>query len=267
MLRPLPLLGAFVRRDFLNSRSYRLSFGFSFIDPFVQLALFYFISKLVGGNGGIATGDDYFAFVVVGLSVITIFAASLRSLSENIRRDQLTGALEVQLMTPSPAWLLIAASAVYNVLEALIEAALLILVAVVVFGFRPTLGTDALVTVLVVLPSCILLFGGLGILIASLTIVYKQTAGAVGFAIVIIGLLSGVYFPTELLPALLQTLAEASPLTWGLELMRAGFLGGSLEALKVFGLILAAIVAPLVGCAVFSAAVNGARVNGSLAQY
>lgn len=64
----LPRKGiAFLKRDFLDAASYKLSFLYSLIGVFFSSATFFFISKLIapGAMSLNAYGGDYFSFAMI----------------------------------------------------------------------------------------------------------------------------------------------------------------------------------------------------------
>jgi ABC-2 type transport system permease protein len=74
-------------------------------------------------------------------------------------------------------------------------------------------------------------------------------------------LISGIYYPVEVLPPLLQTLARAIPLTYFLEYYRSVFIPGNHNL--AIGIILAAFYLAL-GLILFDAAIERARRTGIL---
>ncbi len=53
---------------------------------------------------------------------------------------------------------------------------------------------------------------GLGVLTAGAILTFRRGAGVVGLGAVVLGLLSGVYFPISLLPGWLATIAAENPI-------------------------------------------------------
>jgi ABC-2 type transport system permease protein len=257
---------SFVRRDWLTAISYRLPFAMDLISLVINLALFFYIGRLVA-PGAFAVEGGYFAFAAVGISFIHVFEASLVSLALRIRDEQSTGTLEVLMTMPIGAPALVTGLAAYEMLRAAGMAVVTLLVAVIAFGVDLDLQAATPLTLLVVLPAAVLLFGAIGVAVAGFTVVFKQAMGALAAVTVTISLLSGVYFPTRVLPEPLETLAEALPLTWALDVLRAGLLGGHVSLGKCAALVATAVLAAPMGMWVFGKAMDRARRDGSLTQY
>jgi ABC-2 type transport system permease protein len=76
-----------------------------------------------------------------------------------------------------------------------------------------------------------------------------------------------VYFPTSVLPGVLNGLAKASPVTWTLDVLRAVLLGGSVPVVELAVLVAVGAVAVPISLQVFRVCLNRAKRDGSLAQY
>lgn len=111
------------------------------------------------------------------------------------------------------------------------------------------------------------LFASLGITIAAITIVLKQTGSLVGIVTQGIGLLSGTFYPIELLPRPLQVLGQLIPITWTLTVLRESLLLGVTPVGSFLALVLVSIIAMPVSFGLLRLAVNRARRDGSLAHY
>jgi ABC-type polysaccharide/polyol phosphate export permease len=98
-------------------------------------------------------------------------------------------------------------------------------------------------------------------------VIFKQTAALTGMVVSGLALLSGVYFPIDVLPGALQTVAEIIPFTWGLDVVRGALLGGDVDPARLAGLFGSAAVLLPVAVFGFTLAVRRARRTGTLAQY
>jgi ABC-2 type transport system permease protein len=84
----------------------------------------------------------------------------------------------------------------------------------------------------IVLVCSVLAFAGLGVFSASYLLVFKRGNPVKWLIVGTAGLVSGVMYPVNVLPAPLQWLARLVPVTYSLEGMRAALLGhASLAAL------------------------------------
>ena len=127
-----------------------------------------------------------------------------------------------------------------------------------------------------ILPSAVLLAGlvpfvwGLGLITAAAIVTFRRGTGALGVIMSVLGLASGAFFPLALLPAWLQTLAEANPVAIVMEGTREALIGGAgwsvvgSDLLVVVALSAAAMFA---GVAAFRAALAREHRRGTLGLY
>jgi ABC-2 type transport system permease protein len=266
---PLATLAAFVRRDWQRAVSYRVPFALEIFSTLLGLTLFYYLGRLVDASGVRHHELDkgYFAYAVIGVALLEIGHTGLSAFAQKLRDEQTTGTLEALAATPTSSSLIIVGSAAYDMLRATATAFGMIALGMLLFGLRLEFDPVAFPVALVSLAACVLLFAALGIAMAAFTIVFKQTTALLGMVLPAIALLSGVYFPIDVLPRVLETLARASPFTWGLEVLRAALLEGRIDWWQFAVLIPAAAVAVPLGLAVFHAALRRAKRDGTLAQY
>jgi ABC-type multidrug transport system permease subunit len=269
-MRNLIALRAFVRRDWQMARSYRASFLIGFLHPLGSLCLFYFVAKFVDSETDVTVpglSGGYFGFVVFGLAILEIFDIGISSFAQGVRRDQVNGALESLLASPVPPFVAILGSSLYSFLIALLNGVVLVVAAIVVFGLRPEVSGTLVVALVVAVPAAVVLFACVGIAIAGVTLIIKQTAGLVGLVTLGMSLLCGFYYPTDVLPEPLQTIAEALPFTWALDAVRAGFLGGELDEVKLAVLCLLSVLAIPVAAYIWRRSLVRTNRDGSLGQY
>jgi len=269
-LSTLAVVGAFMRRDFRINISYRMSFALESVSIVFQLALFFYLSRVVDDAELPAAQDlsgGYFGYVAVGLALLRIVGVSTGSFSRKLNEEQTTGTFEELMATPASPSLIVLASALYDLIRATVSGLLLIAAAIVLFGLRLDLTLASIGTAAAALVGCIGLFASLGVAVAAFTVVFKRTTALLGMVVTMLALLGGVYFPIEVLPDPIEKVANALPFTWGLDVLRASLLGGDVDPAQLAGLFgSAALLLPLALVA-FAAAVRRARRTGTLAQY
>jgi ABC-2 type transport system permease protein len=112
---------------------------------------------------------------------------------------------------------------------------------------------------------------GLGMLSAAFALVFKQGNPVNLFFGQLAALLSGVFFPVEVLPSWLRRVGEFIPLTYALDVGRSALLGTAGtgpsygKAFAILGIFAAASLA--VGALSFRWAMWRAKRDGSLSQY
>ena len=266
----MSIAAAFAVRDLRVAWSYRFSFFVQFGALFFTLLSMKFMSQLLA-EGGIASldayGGDYFSFVLVGLAINLLALPAVRSFGDAVRGAQVTGTFEVMLATRANPLAIVVSAATYPLLRVLVELTLLIAIAAIVLNARIEVANIGLTVV--VLALTLAAFAGIGLMSCAFTIAFKQREPLTAAFLAGSLLLSGVIYPTTVLPAWLEALSPLLPMTHALELTRGLFLEGAdvehmelrFLALAAFGLLLP------VGLWVLGRSIRWARRTGSLAYY
>ena len=266
----MSVLRAFVERDFRVAWSYRFSFVTQFGAFLFTLVSMKFLSELFA-DGSVsaleAYGGDYFSFVVIGLAINLVALPAVGTFAASVRGAQVTGTFEAMLATrTSPLWI-VTSSAGYAMLLVLTQ--LLVLLAIAVVALDAGLDFSNLGLAALLLAFTLAAFAGVGLLSCAFTVAFNQREPLTGAFLAASLLLSGVLYPTAVLPGWLELLSPLLPMTHALELARGLFLEGAdvdhvglhFAALAAFSLLL-----PL-GLWTLSRSLTWARATGSLAHY
>ncbi len=264
-------LAAFVRRDFLVAWSYRMSFVTSFVGLAGGALIFYFVGLMVDPSTvPLVQGRQvtYLEFAIVGMTLGGFVHLGLNRVSEGIRSEQLMGTLEPLLATPTAPHTIQVGSVLFDLIFIPIRMAVLLTMLALLFG----LGLDAggVPQSLVLLVFFMPFVWGLGILAAGITLTFRRGAGVVGLGVAALTLVSGLYFPVDLLPGWIQSGAAANPLAIAATGLRDALLGGAGWG-DVGGDVL--VLAPLsalslvVGTLAFAVALRRERRLGTLGTY
>jgi ABC-2 type transport system permease protein len=269
--RLLSLFRAFLRRDYAKARSYRTGFLFQFIGILFSLSMYYFTGRFVD-QSTLATNPaldrGYFAFIFVGTTLLQFASFALSIFSNSMINEQATGTLEALIVTPSPLVLLIVLGAGYDLIVLLITLGFSTLAAVLFFDLRVVWGFEQVVVLLLVSVGCSVFFGAIGLVMAAFTAVAKRGATRpIGIMTGVLGLVSGIFYPTDVLPRPLQLLSELVPLTWSVRVLRAALLEDRLLWGYLGLLFVAAAIAVPAGLIVFGRGLDRARREGTLSQY
>lgn len=262
-------LAAFLRRDWNIARSYRLQFALDLATIPLSLALFFFLSRLVDTSGLPAEGDlqqGYFAFAAVGIAVLRMVQMALTSFSVKLRNEQTTGTFEALLASPVTPSVVVLGSAAFEILRAT-AIGLVTLGVAMLFGVRFNISPTSLVGILVGLPALIATFAAVGVAVAACAVIFKQITALLGLIATGLALLTGVYFPTDVLPGPLEVIAEALPFTWGIDVLRAALLQGEVAGARLGMLAGFAVVSLPVSLWLFGLSIDHARRRGTLTQF
>ncbi len=262
---------AFVTKDFLLQTSYRFATALTLIELLSGLLIYFFIDRLFGQEVVVHLrpyGVGYFAYVLLGLALFSFMGTGISGLAAQVSADQYMGTLEAILVTPlRPATFALGLS-LWGILYACGVMAGYLLIGAVLFG--APVGNANLLSAAVILLLAVVSFNSLGLLAASVILVFKRGNPVAWLFQGVAGLLGGVYFPVEVLPDWLQALSALIPVTYAVRgLQLAVYRGASLPTLwgEILPLaFLAAILLPL-GLFSFAASIRRAKRDGSLAHY
>jgi ABC-2 type transport system permease protein len=263
---------AFLRRDFQTQSSYRLNFFMQVFGMLVSVSIFYFISKILGTAVSpymSRYGDvDYFHFALMGIAFYPFIGISTNSLSDAIHEYQHTGTLEILFLSPTPIFPLLMMSTLWRYCWAVGETVFYLLSASLLF--KADLDWSHILSAFAIILLTIFANLGLGLINASFVLITKRPSPLARLMGVITNLLSGVYYPVEILPDWLRLFSYALPATYAFEALRLAMLQGvSLTAMWSLLLPLVGftiILLPL-GIITFRYAIRWAKTDGSLSQY
>lgn len=266
---PKPL--AFIKRDFINEISYRLSFIMQIFGIVVSILTFYFLARLFGS--AVVSylkpyGGDYFSFVIIGVAFSNYQEVAMRSLSRSIRDAQMTGTLEALLVTQTEIPMIILSSSLYSFIFTSLRVIIYLLLGTLFFGMDISQANFFAATIILIL-TIISLFS-FGIISASFVMVFKRGDPITWLFVGVSWFLGGVYYPISVLPAWLLKFSYLLPITHSLEGMRMSLLKGA-SLFEIFPNVLALLAFTVVtlplSVAIFRYAVNQAKRDGSLTQY
>lgn len=262
---------AFIKRDFIIEKSYKMAFFLNIINSLFPVLSFYFIAKLVdGGNaeGLVKYGGDYFAFALIGISFTRYFQLAINTFSGTMRRAQMEGCLEAILSSQTPSDRIVMYSSVYSFLSSGVQLIMMFLFGWLFlnFSFAETNFPALIVTII----FSVLTFISLGILSAAGTIIFKKGEPFGWIFGTISGILGGAIFPIEVMPESLQVVSYIVPITYSLDAIRLSMLQGySIEMISSQLIILATmglVLFPL-SLYAFKWTINKGKKDGTLLHY
>jgi len=262
-------MGALFRRDLRLELSYHFQFAMRVFQMFMFTTSLFFVSKLIKNPPELEPyGGRYFEFVVIGMIVASFVSLGIGSFTTSISDEQRAGTLEVVLGSPTGLATFLAGSFLKPLLFTVVQMALYLTTAIVIF--RAHIPLSGLPLAVPLLALMVLTFCALGVLSASFIVLTKRGDPISLIAIQAGTLFAGVLFPTSVLPGPLEAVTRFVPAYYGLEGLRAVLLtrAGLGDVLgDLFWL--ACFVVVLVPMAVwtFSQAIRAARVTGTLGNY
>jgi ABC-2 type transport system permease protein len=208
---------AIVQRDWVVFRSYRSRFVSQIVSNILAVALFYYLSRIVGTQA-FESPDAYFAFAVVGLVVMEVLVATMVTLPLNLRQELVAGTLERLVLSPFGLVRAIVAMTAFPFLLAFAQGIVMLVVAGLVFGMPIAWDTAPLAVPIAFLGAASFL--PFSLVIAGSAILVKQAGLGAGFVVTAISLVGGFLFPVYLLPAWIEWMSKVQPFTPALDLSR-----------------------------------------------
>lgn len=259
---------AFIRRDFQIETSYRFHLLLQVTSGFFIVVLFYFIAKLISPDSSHQFLQqyeaDYFSFVLIGVAAGGLLYMGLSGFTDRLRNAMSEGALEMMFACPTLPILIIILPSVWGFFFEAFKAILIVLFGVF---FGADLGQINLIGALVVLFFTITSYSVFGLLSASIIMVLKRGDPVNSAFSAASTLISGAYFPVELLPSWLGAIAKILPMTYAFHGLRMTILAGeSLMNLKteLTVLVLFSVIGLPIAIKATELAIRRAKRDGSL---
>ncbi|GEM86073.1 ABC transporter permease [Meiothermus granaticius] len=203
---------AFVFRDWHLTRRY-----FSWVVVFVFYAI---VNSATIALIGKAQGDFRLTLtLLLGVLLWSFLSAMYNEIANSISYERWEGTLEYTFMAPVSRLIHLSGVSLFAVIYSVLRT-VVILIGLVLFIQVSVSGAN-LFGVLVVLLVASLAFMGLGLMAAILPVMSPENgAQATNIFQGVLLLVSGIYYPVEVLPSWVQPLAYLSPATYALEASR-----------------------------------------------
>jgi ABC-2 type transport system permease protein len=228
---------------------------------------------LVGGLSSqafaqIAGTPDFVPFVVIGSVLNSYVLSSLYGMGESIRREAYQGTLDYVLASPCNKAYILIGKAVSESLTSTIFAVSQLAISILFFGIELTVGVIA--PILFILILLVLGLYGIALMLAALSLRFKQAHDLAHTLEYVFYLFSPVRYPVESLPFWAQLLGKLLPLTYALIAVRALLLlkqGLSAVYVEILVLLVLDVALILVGFYMFNWMENKTKKSGMISQY
>jgi ABC-2 type transport system permease protein len=225
-----------------------------------------FIAKGVEATGGTLDVERQTASLLIGAVIWSYLGIVFEILTETVAWERWEGTIEYTFMAPLPRAVHLLGMGAFAVLYGVLRTAALFGVVAVFFGLSFA-GAD-FGAALLLLAVASVSFVGVGMVTAVLPLISPEKGAQLGFiAQGLLLVVSGVYYPVEVMPGWMQAIATISPATYALHGIRAAMLDGA-GAGAVWGdlwpLLVLGVVAIPAGLAVFRAGERYAKRHGKL---
>lgn len=262
---------AFTKRTFEIIFSYKLALATTFISPLLFVFMFGMIGKVfedVEIPALAVYGGDYVSYILLGSIFWQFVSIGLSTIAEEMHDEASIGTLEAIFMSPTNITFVFPGLTFVSMIISGLFTIITITVGILFFNFNIGNGNYPLALLIAVLTYFTTL--GIGMIVGGLTLIYKQIGSLVGLVTTFLMFLSGIYFPIEVLPSFLKTVAQYVPLTYALHSMRLALLQDAsfmLVIKPIIDLAILSAISILIGYLIFDYAIEKARKDGSLGQY
>jgi len=205
-------------------------------------------------------------FLMVGALIWSYLSVLFDVISETVSWERWEGTIEYTFMSPSSRVTHLLGMGIYAVVYGIVQIA--IMFGLVTLFFELDLSEANYWGALLVLATCSVSLVGFGIVAAVLPLLSPEKGQQVSYIVSsLLLLVSGVYYPVNVLPGWMQAIATVSPVTYALEGSRAALLEGA-GATQLWDeiwplIIMGAIFVPL-GIWVFHIGESYAKRTGKL---
>jgi len=269
----LRALWMIAQKDWVQFWRYPLNVIGNVTNPLIWLAPVYFMGQAFSVNGQ-ATGfaaysgtADYISFVLLGMVINNYIMTVFWGIGYALKQDMDSGVLESNWLMPVPRPILLIGRTFSSLLTTTLMSAAMLLIAALLFGFRPT--GNALLGLLPVVPMLIGLYG-FGIAFAAVVLLMRDANTLVDISSYMVGQLSGSSFPVQSLPRFLMPLSLALPIPYGIDAVR-GYMLKTTTIIpiqyEIVILVVFMFVMIWVGLAVFNRVERKVRTLGTLGQH
>jgi ABC-2 type transport system permease protein len=263
---------AFVERNFYLVRRYwGWEIAFLIFNVTSSMSVLYIgkAQQQINDAAPTVAGQPTFDLVLY-LGIGTIVWAYLRTvfsnISEMISWERWEGTIEYTMMAPVSRFTHMLGTSLFSIVYGIARTALLL--ATLSLFFEVDLSNANLGGGLMIMLLGSISFIGIGIMAASLPLLFPERGEEMSFVISsILLLVSGVYYPISVLPGWMQGMAAVSPATYVLEGMRATVLDGQATTALgqyVWPILILGVLSLPIGIAVFNQAERYAKRTGRL---
>ncbi len=191
---------AIAAKDWRQYWRYPLNAVSSVLQPIVWLTPVYFMGQAFSVNGeaqgfaGYSGSTDYMSFILVGTALSSFINAVFWGMGYALKNDMDAGVLESNWLAPVPRPLLLIGHTLTNLLITAITSSLMLIVAALLFGFRPS--GNLFLAFVTVLPMLLGLYG-FGFAFAAIVMLIREANTLTDVSSFLVQIFSGADFPSE----------------------------------------------------------------------
>jgi ABC-2 type transport system permease protein len=225
-----------------------------------------FIAEGVEATGGQVDINRLTTILLIGAVVWSYLGIVFELLIETIAWERWEGTIEYTFMSPLTRAVHLLGTGLFAIFYGLVRATIVFVTIAAFFGLH--MPNANFVSALVLIAVASISFVGIGMMTSVMPLISPEKGMQLGFiAQGMLLVVSGVYYPVEVLPTWMEWIATISPATYALDGIRDAILEG--DGLLSMGdeiwplLVIGAVSIPL-GLAIFSVGERHAKRHGKL---
>ncbi|MHB8585046.1 MAG: ABC transporter permease [Thermoplasmatota archaeon] len=245
------------------------------VGPIVAIAIAFYSYTALVPQGSIQSafarvGENvqFTGYLILSQTVFSFFSNLNFRGGMAIQRERWMGTLEAILLAPTSRAAFILGESLYGLIDSGWTTLLGLLVTSVAFGAAFHLADPLLALLAVILTLTSLV--ALSVFFAAFYVLTRSAGPVAGAIVAPTQFLSGTRFPVAALPIALQAVSYALPVTYGMIVIRAAFLGGATLAsmIPTLGILLAfSVVSWIAGILLIGRMERLAKQRGTLHRY
>jgi len=219
---------------------------------------------LLLAGGGRLDVEREAASLLIGAVIWSYLGIVFEIITETVAWERWEGTIEYTFMAPLSRAVHLLGMGAFAVLYGVVRTAALFAVVALFFGLQfPDANFGA---ALLLLAIASVSFVGIGMVTAVLPLISPEKGAQLGFiAQGLLLVVSGVYYPVEVMPGWMQAIATISPATYALDGIRSALLDGEAASwANIWPLLVMGVVSIPLGLAVFRAGERYAKRHGKL---
>src|SRR3954452_15610324 len=223
-LQAIALAGVVERNAYLVKRYGLWELAF-FIWTVANTLTIVFIADGIEAGGGTLDVERQTTILLIGAVIWSYLGIVFEVLTETVAWERWEGTIEYTFMAPLSRAVHLLGMGTFAVLYGVLRTSLLFAVVALFFGLAfPEANWGA---ALILLATASVSFVGIGMITAVLPLISPEKGAQLGFvAQGLMLVVSGVYYPVEVMPQWMQWLSTISPATYALEGIRGAVLDG-----------------------------------------
>ena len=254
--------------------AYPVIFVFWSIFPILWFIPFIFQGEaFVGGLQSasfaeVAGTPQFVPFLVLGAILNSYVLTSLQGMGRSIRREAFRGTLDYLLAAPCNKAFILIGKALSETLSSTIYAISQLAISVIFFGIQLTLGI--VLPVLFIILLLILGLNGLALILAAVSLRYKQAHDLANTMEYVFTVFTPVRYPLQSLPVWGQIIGKLIPITYALIAVRSiVLLHQNLSALysEILFLLIIDVIALFVGFYLFNWMEKKTKQSGAISHF